>query len=80
MIVYTHVVAVWVLYEREGVIGDLVHELNALMLRRMVNATLEDTATVAMSRDLDAVRRNGVVDKLYQGINTSVRPCNPSIA
>ena len=64
MIVYTHIVAVWVLYEREGVVGDLVHELDALVLRRMVDAALEHAATVAVSGDLDAVVRDGIVDEL----------------
>ena len=60
----TYVVAVRVLDEREGVVGDLVDELNALVLRRVVNAALEDTTAVTVRRDLDAVRRDGVVDEL----------------
>ena len=36
----TYVVAVRVLDEREGVVGDLVDELNALVLRRVVDAAL----------------------------------------
>ena len=31
----------------------------------MVNAPLQNTATVAVSGDLDAVRRDGVVDELH---------------
>ena len=61
----THVVAVRVLDEREGVVGDLVNELDALVLRRVVDAALEYAAAMAVRSDLDAVVRDGVVDELY---------------
>ena len=60
----TYVVAVRVLDKRERVVCDLVDKLHALVLRRMVNAALKDTAAVTVRRDLDAVRRDGVVDEL----------------
>ena len=57
----THVVAVRVLNEREGV----VHELDAPVPRRVVDAALKHAATMAVRSDLDAVVRDGVVDELY---------------
>ena len=59
------VVAVRVLDEGEGVVRDLVDELDALRFGRVVDAALEDAAAVAVRRDLDAVRGDGVVDELY---------------
>ena len=62
---HTYIVAVRVLDEREGVVGDLVDELDALVLRRMVDAALKHAATMAVRSDLDAVVRDGIVDELY---------------
>lgn len=53
-----------VLDERERVVRDLGDELDPLRLRGVVDAALEDAAAVAVGRDLDAVRRDGVVDEL----------------
>ena len=61
----THIVAIRVLDEREGVVGDLIDELDALVLRRVVDAALEYAAAMAVRSDLDAVVRDGVVDELY---------------
>ena len=58
-------VAIQVLDEREGVVGDLIDELDALVLRRVVDAALEYAAAMAVRSDLDAVVRDGVVDELY---------------
>ena len=60
----THVVAVRILHERERVVRDLVHQLDALVIRRMVYAALQHAAAVPVRRNLDAVRRDGVVDEL----------------
>lgn len=67
-----------VLDERERVVRDLSHELDSLRLGRVVDAALEHAAAVSVgagdvsralrkrrdSRNLDAVRRDGVVDEL----------------
>ena len=50
--------------ERQGIVRDLVDELHALVVRRVIDAPLEDTAAVTMRRNFDAVRRNGVVNEL----------------
>ena len=60
----THIVAVRILNERECVVRDLVDELDALVLRCMVDATLQHAATVAVGGDFDAVGRDGIVDEL----------------
>lgn len=60
----THIVTVRILNEGEGIEGDLVNELHALMIGRMVNATLQDAASVSVSGDFDTVGSNGIVDEL----------------
>ena len=45
-------------------IGNLRNKLKALSLRSVVDATLEDTASVTVSSDFNTVRGDGVVDKL----------------
>ena len=60
----TYVVTIRVLYERERVVCDLVNELDALVLGRVVDAALKHTAAVAVGGDLDAIVRDGVVDEL----------------
>ena len=60
----THVVTVRILNEGERVEGDLVDELHALMIGRMINTTLQDAASVSVSGDFDTVGSNGVVDEL----------------
>lgn len=53
-----------VLNERERVVRDLGDELDALTLGRVVDAALEDAASVTVGRDFDAVCRDGVVNEL----------------
>ena len=60
----THIVTVRILDEGERVKGDLVNELHALMIGRVVNATLQDAASVSVSGDFDTVGSNGIVDEL----------------
>ena len=59
-----YIVAIGIRDEGERVEGDLVHELDALVVRCVVDAALEDAAAVAVSRNLNAVGRDGVVDEL----------------
>ena len=60
----THVVTVRILNEGECIVGDLVDELHALMIGRVVNTTLQDAASVSVSGNFDAISSNGVVDEL----------------
>jgi hypothetical protein len=60
----THIVTVRILNEGERVEGDLVNELHALMIGRVVNTTLQDTTSVSVSGNFDAVGGNGIVDEL----------------
>ena len=60
----THIVTVRILNEGEGIVCDLINELHALMIRRMINTTLQDAASVSVSGDFDTVGSNGIVDEL----------------
>jgi hypothetical protein len=60
----THIVSVGVLNQREGVVRDLIHELDTLVIRGMVDATLQYTASVAVSGDFDTVSGDSIIDKL----------------
>ena len=68
-----HVVAIRVLDERERVVRDLIHELNTLMIRRVVDAALEHAAPVPVRRHLHTVRSDGIVDELITMITISTR-------
>jgi hypothetical protein len=59
-----HIVTVRILNERERVVGDLVDELHALMIGRVVDTTLQDAAPVPMSGDFDTISSYSVVDEL----------------
>jgi hypothetical protein len=55
------------LNEGEGIKGDLINELHALMIGCMINATLQDAASVSVSGNFDTVGGNGIVDELQVG-------------
>ena len=63
----THVVTVRILNEGERIEGDLVNELHALMIGRMINTTLQDAASVSVSGDFNTVSGDGIVDELQVG-------------
>jgi hypothetical protein len=56
-----------VLDEGQSVEGNLVDELNALMVRSMVDTALKTAAAVAVSSNLDAVSSDRIVDELWCG-------------
>jgi len=60
----THIVTVRILNEGESVESDLVNELHALMIGRVVNTTLQNAASVSVSGDFNTVGCNGIVDEL----------------
>jgi hypothetical protein len=62
----SYVVAVRILHEGKRIISDLVDELDALMIRSMVNAALQHTASVTVSCDLDTVSGNSIVNELKE--------------
>lgn len=59
-----NVVAVRILNERQCVVSDFIHKLDALMVRSMIDAALQHAASVAMSSDLYAVGSHCVVYEL----------------
>ena len=60
----TYVVAVWILDEGQRIVGDLIDELDALMVRRMVDAPLQNTTSMAMSCHLNTVGCHSVINEL----------------
>ena len=62
----THIVSIRVLDQCEGVVGNLVHELNTLVIGSMVDASLQNTTPVAVSSNFNAISGDGVVDKLQR--------------
>ena len=60
----THVVTIRILNKGEGIIGDLVNELHALMIGRMVNTTLQNAASVSVRGNFNTIGRNSIVDEL----------------
>ena len=64
MIKRTHIVTVRILNKGEGVEGDLVNELHALMIGRVVNTTLQNAASVSVSGDFNTVCCNSIVYEL----------------
>lgn len=60
----THVVAIRILHEGQCVVGDFLYQLNPLLIGGMVNATLQDTATMAVRGDFHTICGNGIVNEL----------------
>lgn len=58
------VVTEWILDKMEGAGGNLANELGFLWACGMVDTTLQDTTTMAMGANCNAVCSNGVKDKL----------------
>ena len=62
--VLNDVIAEGILHEMETVGSDLANKLNFLEPRSMINAPLENAASVTVSTDSDAVRTNRIEDEL----------------
>ena len=58
------IVSEWVQDESERVVGDFSDELDSLRLGSMVDAALEDAATMTVSANSNAVFTNGIKDEL----------------
>ena len=65
----THIVTVGILNERKGVEGDLVHELDSLVVRSMVNATLQNAGSMPVRGNFDTVGSDSVVDELMEMVS-----------
>ena len=61
-----HIVAIGILYECQGVVRDLSHKLDLLGFRGVIDASLQDTTSMAVGSDLNTVLSDGVVDELYE--------------
>jgi hypothetical protein len=53
------------LNKRDGVVGDFADECRLLGRRSMVNAALQDAASMSMSSNCYAIISNGIINKLY---------------
>ena len=62
--VLNNIVAEWVLNKIERALSDTGDELSSLSTLGMIDATLQDTATMAMSTNNDAVLGDSIVDEL----------------
>lgn len=62
--VLNDVVTERILNQRKGVVSDLGHQLDSLSISGVIDAPLQDTASVSVGSDLDAVCGDGVVDEL----------------
>lgn len=62
--VLNNVVSKWILHENSGVLSDARNEPVLLIARSVVDAALQDAASVAVSADFDAVVTDSVKDEL----------------
>ncbi len=62
--ILNNVVAEGVLDQRNSMVGNSLYEPHLLIARGMVNATLQNTAAMAVGADLDASTTDGVEDEL----------------
>jgi len=62
--VLNDVIAEGILHEMETVGSDLANELNLLEARSVINAPLENAASVTVSSDSDAMRTDRIEDEL----------------
>ena len=59
-----YIVAVWILNESQCIVRDLTHKLSALHLWSVINASLQDTTTMAMSSNFHTIIRDRIVNEL----------------
>ena len=60
----------------QRVVGDLIHELNALMIGGVIDTPLEYTTAVAVSSNLNAVRGYRVVYELEANLSEKIIKCH----
>lgn len=61
---WTHIVAVRILYKRQGVIRDFCDKLNTLLLGCVVDTALENAATMPVGGNFDTVDGDGIINEL----------------
>ena len=64
-----HIIAVRILNKGQRVVGDLIHELNALMIGGVIDTSLEHTTSVAVSGNLNTIRGYRVVYELEANLS-----------
>jgi hypothetical protein len=68
----THIIAIRILNKGQGVVRDLIHELNALMIGGVIDTSLEYTTTVAVRCNLNAVRGHRIVYELQANLSAEL--------
>ena len=61
------------MYKRQGVVRDFRDKLNALLLGCVVNAALEDAATVSVGSNLNTVDSDRIINELVVRRNETVQ-------
>jgi hypothetical protein len=69
----THIIAVRILNKGQRIVGDLIHELNALMIGGVIDTSLEYTTAVAVSSNLNTVRGYRVVYELEANLSEIIK-------
>jgi hypothetical protein len=64
------------LNERQCVVSDFIHKLDALVIRSMIDAALQHAASVAVSGDLYTVGSHCVVYELPHEVSLPTPRCN----
>lgn len=59
-----HVVSEWILYQGNGIVGDLADESGLLRGRGMVYATLQNTAAMSVCSNCNTIVSDGIINEL----------------
>ena len=69
----THIIAVRILNKGQRVVGDLIHELDALMIGGVIDTSLEHTTAVPMSSHLNTICGYRVVYELEANLSEIIK-------
>ena len=69
---FTHIITVRILDECESIIRNLVNQLDALVIRCMIDASLQDATSMTMRSDLYTVSSHRVVNELDTAFSRNV--------
>ena len=62
-----HIIAIQILEKGKLIASDLVDKLDRLKIRCMINAVLQNAASMMVSSDLDIVGSHSIVNELLNG-------------
>ena len=61
---FTHIIAIRILNKSQCIVSDLIDKLDPLMIRCMIDATLQYTASMTVRSHLDTVSSHSIVNEL----------------